>query len=32
MMGTTQLTDSEADRIITSGITVFMCAYSPRTP
>jgi TetR/AcrR family transcriptional regulator, mexJK operon transcriptional repressor len=30
MMGTTQLTDSEADRIITSGITVFMRAYTPR--
>jgi TetR/AcrR family transcriptional regulator, mexJK operon transcriptional repressor len=32
MMGTSQLTDSEADRIITSGITVFMRAYAPATP
>jgi TetR/AcrR family transcriptional regulator, mexJK operon transcriptional repressor len=29
MMGTIQLTDSEVDRIITSGITVFMRAYGP---
>jgi Histidine kinase-like ATPase domain/AefR-like transcriptional repressor, C-terminal domain len=29
MMGTVQLTDSEADRIITSGIAVFMRAYGP---
>jgi TetR/AcrR family transcriptional regulator, mexJK operon transcriptional repressor len=29
MMGTTQLTDSESDRIITSGIAVFMRAYGP---
>lgn len=29
MMGTIQLSDSEADRIITSGITVFMRAYAP---
>jgi hypothetical protein len=29
MMGTVQLTDSEADRIITSGIAVFMCAHAP---
>jgi AcrR family transcriptional regulator len=29
MMGTTQLTDSEADRIITGGIAVFMRAYGP---
>ena len=29
MLGTTQLTDSEADRIITSGIAVFMRAYGP---
>jgi TetR/AcrR family transcriptional regulator, mexJK operon transcriptional repressor len=29
MMGTIQLTDSEADRIIVSGIAVFMRAYAP---
>jgi len=29
MMGTTQLTDTEVDRIITSGIAVFMRAYAP---
>ncbi len=29
IMGTIQLSDSEADRIITSGITVFMRAYAP---
>ena len=29
MMGTIQLSDSEADRIITSGIAVFMRAYVP---
>jgi hypothetical protein len=29
MMGTIQLTDSEADRIIGSGIAVFMRAYTP---
>jgi hypothetical protein len=28
-MGTVQLTDAEADRIITSGVTVFMRAYVP---
>ena len=32
MMGTIQLTDSEADRIITSGIAVFMRSYAPATP
>jgi TetR/AcrR family transcriptional repressor of mexJK operon len=32
MMGTVQLTDSEADRIITSGIAVFMRAYGPTAP
>ena len=32
MMGTIQLSDSEADRIITSGIAVFMRAYAPPTP
>jgi AcrR family transcriptional regulator len=31
MMGTIQLTDSEADRIICSGIAVFMRAYAPLT-
>ncbi len=30
MMGTIQLTDSEADRIIAGGIAVFMRAYGPR--
>ncbi len=30
MMGTVQLTDAEADRIITSGIDVFLRAYAPR--
>jgi len=29
MMGTVQLSDSEADRIIVSGIAVFMRAYGP---
>jgi len=29
MMGTIQLTEAEADRIITSGIDVFMRAYTP---
>jgi hypothetical protein len=29
IMGTVQLTDAEADRIITSGIAVFMRAYGP---
>jgi TetR/AcrR family transcriptional repressor of mexJK operon len=29
MMGTIQLTHSEADRIIVGGIAVFMCAYAP---
>jgi TetR/AcrR family transcriptional regulator, mexJK operon transcriptional repressor len=32
MMGTIEFTDAEADRIITSGITVFMCAYAPAAP
>ena len=32
MMGTVQLTDAEADRIITSGIAVFMRAYAPPAP
>jgi TetR/AcrR family transcriptional regulator, mexJK operon transcriptional repressor len=32
MMGTVKLTDSEADRIITSGIAVFMRAYGPTAP
>ncbi|GEM_PF-3681197 len=32
MMGTIQLSDSEADRIITSGIGVFMRAYAPPAP
>lgn len=32
MMGTIQLTDSEADRIVTSGIAVFMRAYAPPDP
>jgi AcrR family transcriptional regulator len=32
MMGTVQLSDSEADRIITSGIAVFLCAYGPAAP
>lgn len=30
MMGTVQLTDAEADRIITSGIDAFLRAYAPR--
>ncbi len=30
MMGTIQLTDAEADRIITSGINAFLRAYAPR--
>jgi TetR/AcrR family transcriptional repressor of mexJK operon len=30
MMGTVKLTDAEADRIITSGIEVFLRAYAPR--
>jgi TetR/AcrR family transcriptional repressor of mexJK operon len=29
MMGTVQLSDSEADRIIVSGIAVFMRAHGP---
>jgi hypothetical protein len=29
MMGTVELTDSEADRIITSGIAAFLRAYGP---
>jgi hypothetical protein len=29
MMGTIQLSDSEADRIVSSGIAVFMRAYGP---
>lgn len=29
MLGTSQLSDAEADRIITSGIAVFMRAYAP---
>ena len=32
VMGTIQLRDPEADRIITSGIAVFMRAYAPRAP
>ena len=32
MMGTIQLSDSEADGIITSGIAVFMRAYAPPAP
>jgi TetR/AcrR family transcriptional regulator, mexJK operon transcriptional repressor len=32
MMGTIQLSDSEADRIISSGIAVFMRAYGPSAP
>jgi hypothetical protein len=32
MMGTVKLTESEADRIITSGIAVFMRAYAPASP
>jgi hypothetical protein len=28
-MGTVQLSDSETDRIIASGITVFLRAYGP---
>jgi hypothetical protein len=32
MMGTVQLSDSEADRIIVSGIAVFMRAYGPAAP
>ena len=31
-MGTIQLAESEADRIITSGISVFMRAYAPASP
>ena len=31
IMGTIQLTDSEADRIVVSGIAVFMRAYAPAT-
>ena len=30
MMGTVTVSDAEADRIITSGVHVFLCAYSPR--
>jgi TetR/AcrR family transcriptional regulator, mexJK operon transcriptional repressor len=30
MMGTVQLTDAEADRIITTGIDAFLRAYAPR--
>ncbi|HYY19646.1 MAG TPA: hypothetical protein VE864_12475, partial [Streptosporangiaceae bacterium] len=29
MMGTVQLSDAEADRIITTGIAAFMRAYAP---
>ena len=29
MMGTVQLSDSESDRIITSGIAAFLRAYGP---
>ena len=32
MMGTIPLTDSEADRIIVSGIAVFLRAYGPTAP
>ncbi len=32
VMGTIELTDSESDRIITSGIAVFMRAYAPAAP
>jgi hypothetical protein len=32
MMGTIQLTESEIDRIVTSGIAVFMRAYVPSAP
>ena len=32
MMGTVQLSDSEADRIITSGIAAFLRAYTAPPP
>ena len=32
MMGTIQLTESEIDRIVTSGIAVFIRAYVPPAP
>ncbi len=32
MMGTIQLTDSETDRIVTSGLSVFVRAYVPPAP
>jgi AcrR family transcriptional regulator len=32
MMGAIPLSDAESDRIISSGIDVFMRAYAPRTP
>jgi len=30
MMGTVAVSEAEADRIITSGVRVFLCAYGPR--
>jgi TetR/AcrR family transcriptional regulator, mexJK operon transcriptional repressor len=30
MMGTVPLSEAEADRVITSGVCVFLCAYGPR--
>jgi TetR/AcrR family transcriptional repressor of mexJK operon len=32
MMGTVDLADADIDRIITSGVSVFMRAYGPETP
>ena len=32
MMGTIQLTESETDRIVTSGLSVFVRAYVPASP
>jgi TetR/AcrR family transcriptional regulator, mexJK operon transcriptional repressor len=29
MMGTVPLSEAETDRIITSGVRVFLCAYGP---